>query len=640
MKHRVGAWLFSVLLGVLSFGFVTEAWALTTQEIIVMSGQGLSDDVLLTIIRSAEDVPVLTEEDRTKLREAGVSAGVIAGIDERQQKVSTPIASSTTTPIAVGDDAILTPIETSNVPIVFRKFLEEVALTYNVQSEVARQYARLQDETEAVRAHDADIPRVLAWRQEISKSPIRALESCLSLMAQRKPPLNTPLAVALDQCIGFSLEVLEAPGLGAYYLDQALQSESRVYELPRTLSSYLAMAHEWGYSSQDPKKLKEYVRELKGEQRPEFLYFVAYSLVYASQPDTAQAFQILQHIEKGTLSYPRARILLATLVLRAPSYQFKTAAEYLYEAIQALEGDESSEAFELRNMAWLTLGRIAFENHVYDQADVFYRQVDLKSHHLGAALLENAWGQLFSGHHAEAISLAHALHAPIFEKGWFPDLPLIEASAFLGLCRYDMANRILEAYRKSIATQSAALTRYRAHTPSRDYYNQLIRHAETPEKSEIPEGIYRRVLSDLSFQKLHRAVRQLSDERQKLSRYAGSSFSSWSELAAVYDAGIAYYQEQINARIAGIYDEALSELHGLDISSSQLAIEIRLAQRRREAACLKIVASGGHCDEPTTNEAFRTLNQGEQEVFWNFEGEFWRDELTHYVSGLTSLCVE
>ena len=612
-----------------------SAYALTLQEIVVMSGQGVSDDVIVAILSGSDDVPVLTDADRAMLRQSGVSERVITALDDRRK--SAPVVAEEI-PGVPGSGTILAPVEASNAPIVFRKFFSDAAETYAVQSEIARETARLQDENDSVHALDGDVPKVLQWTEQAQRMPVQSLESCMALLEERQPTADSPIATALYQCIGHALDALDAPAMAAVYLDMALTSGARVHDIARTMSAYLRVAHVWGYTSQDPVRIKDHAREVDEGRRPEFLYLTAYSLVYGPKPDVTQAAQILQNVEPGTVYYARARILLATLAVRAPAFRFKTAAEYLHQALQSLDGDDGREAAELRDTAWLTLGRIAFENHAYEQAHAFYGQVALGSHHLREAFLEDAWGQLFAGRHAEALAITHALRAPVFAKAWLPDAALIEAGAYLGLCRYEQAQRTLDAFRAGTLAEAAALQRYVARTPKHDFYNQVVRHAAHDGESPIPEGVYHRILSDFSFQMLHRAVRRLTDERRTLGTHAGSSFASWPKLAATYDGQIARYQELLNERIAAIYDDVQTELHALDISASQIAIEIRLAQRRREAECLQIVAAGGRCEAASGQDA-RSLDKGASDAYWDFDGEFWRDELRHYVSGMTSLCV-
>lgn len=670
-----------------------DAQALSLQDIIVMMQQGVSDDVIITVINGANDLPAMTKEDYQTLNQAGVSMKVAAAVAKRRKVLETsgdamavpapvapvvpepvapasvapatpaPVAPASPAPVVPepvvpapvvpassntglvpilpeGENVILAPIESSNVPLVFRKFFEEAYEVYSVESEVARRYARLQSATASERAYDSEVPKVIGYRRQIDTQPISALESCLTLAEQSQAPLDTPLGAALNQCIGLALQKLNAPAMAAAYLDQALQSKAQLQDFTPTLEAFLVTAHASDYTSTAPLKIKEHAELVTDAGRHAYLYFIGYSLVYGPQPDPVLAKQLLSNVPKGTIYYPRARILLATLAVRAPEYKFKTAAEYLNEAIEALSGfEDDNTAFELKNTAWLALARIAFENHAYDVADTFYRRVDIRSHHLRDALLEDAWGQLFAQNHANALALTHALRAPIFKKAWLPDLLLLEAGAYLGLCRYEMADHALEALRNTVLADASSLKEYLAQTPSRDYYNQVIRHAENPEKSALPASIYYRVINDNTFRAVHRSIRLLSQERAALSQHAGPAFTSLPQLQAVYDNAIAQRQQFMATLLAGIYDKAASELHALDISASQVAIEIRLAQRQREAACLKIVASGGQCETPQSVSDQVTFQKRDTDAFWTFDGEFWRDEIRAYVSGVSSLCV-
>ena len=654
---------------------VNNAQALTVQEILTMSSQGLSEDVLVTVIRSSTELPELTEEDLATLKEANISDRVIEAIGQRKAELNPPSDSQenqenqetsqdseqtkdseseqevvatdpNTTPAlpvsseVIGDNTILAPVETSNLPVIFRKFFKEAYETYIVQAEIARRYAELKDETDSERASDAELPKVEQWRVQIATAPISSLESCLALADEIKPGIHTSLGAALNQCIGLALDALNAPAMSAVYLDTALQSASTIQDYTGTFNVFLKNAHLTDYTSTAPELIFEHTADITEDSLQAFHYFIAYSLIYGPYPDTEKARSLLLSIQEGDVYFARSRILLATLAVRAPEFKFKTAAEYLQTAIKTLDNlkPQDNTSFELTNSAWLALARIAFENHAYDMASVFYQKVDTNSHHLKDALIENAWGELFSGHHAKALAITHALKSPWFKKTWLPDRQLIESSAWLGLCHYKRAETSLEELRQTALSDSSLLKAYMAQTPNRDFYNQVIQHAENPEGSALPERIYYRVISDSTFKILHHSVSRLSRERKQLSQYVGPAFTSWPKLQTVYDDAIRQRQLVISTYLAKIYENTLSELHALDISASQIAIEIRLARRHREAECLKIVAAGGECRTTHEVQEVTSIEKSDRDNYWTFDGEFWRDELHHYVSGVTSLC--
>ncbi len=638
----------------LTFGIIgsaTLAEALTIQEITAMTAQGLSDEVIIAIVNSADDLPKLEQYEITRLEEAGVSPRVLTAIHMRYLMLHEPetsnknvasadnLASSgdDTVPV-VGDETILSAVESSNIPLVFQKFFEEAYETYSVQAEVARRYAQLQSDTENARAYDSEVPKVIGYISKIDENPVSALESCLALMEQMNPPIDSPLGAALNQCTGLALRALSAPTMAAPYLDRALQSKAKIRDYTSTFEAFLETAHASDYTSSDPLRFKDHFGEINESGKSAFLYFISYSLIYGASPDVNMARQFLANIPKSSDYYPRAKILQAALAVRAPEFRFKSAAEYLTEAIKLLENNKSSDAYEQTNMAWLALARIAYENRAFDIADSFYRKVDVNSHHLRDAVLEDAWGQLFAGEFEKALSLTHALHAPFFNKAWLPDLLLIEAASYLGLCRYDMSSQAIEAFRATTLADAPALNAYMASTPAHDFYNQILQYAENPAGSPIPASVYKRVLNDFQFRTLHKTIRKLSDERKAISQFAGANFASLSKIQAIYDESISLHQQRMATVLAGIYDKTLAELHALDISASQIAIEIRLAERQREADCLKIVASGGTCDMSSGSNQNASFEKRDNDVYWSFDGEFWRDEILYYVSGVSSLC--
>ncbi|MCL2326203.1 MAG: hypothetical protein FWC40_06905, partial [Proteobacteria bacterium] len=537
----------------------------------------------------------------------------------------------------VMQDVILAPLETSNLPRILETFFQEMRTTYDVQSEVARRYAGLQAATADERVADAYLSAVARHRETITRAPQASLESCLALQNEIRPEPGTPLGASLNQCIGLALYALGAPTMAAIYLDEALGSNTQVDAYSETFERFLSAARTTGYVSANPLRIKAHADAVTGSVRTAFLYFMGYSLVFGPNPDPTLAKQILANIQPGDISYPKAQILTATLNIRGPEFRFKSAAENLERALKALSTLKGDESFQLTNTAWLMLARIAFENHAYEASDAFYRRVDVRSHQLRHAILENAWGHVFSKNYAGALSLTHALHAPVFRDTWLADVFLIEASAYLGLCRYSQAMHSLEALRASYLAQAPQIQSFISATPARDYYNLLQTHARGPKT--LPEHAFARILSDRRFYALHRILTQLASERAALIARGDGRLAGIDSLLSVYDEALSKRRQYMSALLGQILDATLSELHAIDITATQLSIEIRMAQRAREAECLQKSAAGEVCrHEDDAQSMPPTYNKRDQDAFWRFDGEFWRDEWLFYVSGLGSLC--
>lgn len=535
-------------------------------------------------------------------------------------------------------DAILAPVESSNLPIILKKFFEETYEAFTVQAEVARRYSELQGETESEHANDIELPKIATYRAMIPNDPKAALGACLALRADTQPSARSLAAAALNQCIGEALYALNMPAMAAAYLDLALQAAAPVEDYSSTFMKFLDAAHRTEYLSSNPFPIRARANAIDEADKPAFMYFVGYSFVHGANADLNMARKTLAKIEPGTIHYVRAQILLASLDLRAPNYRFKSAAEALKRALDAVKQFDGDEPKRLENLAWLTLGRIAYENHAYDEADAFYRKVDVTSHQFVESVVENAWNRLFAGHPEETLGLTHALRAPRFEQSWQPDVLLLEAAAYLKLCRYDQAALAVDTLKARYIDYGAEISRFAASVLQRDYYNQVMIYAQNPTDSQLPDRLFDRIISDYGFYSLHTSLTKLTKERRVMRDLVGGALNGVDALIQAYDDAIAYRQQAMGVLIAGIIDSARSKLHALDISASQMTIDIRLARREREAACLKIVAEGGVCNDSGAVSSEPVYTKRDTDAFWNFNGEFWRDELLHYSSGLTSLC--
>lgn len=642
-------------------GGVPEASALSVNDIESMVAQGMSEDVLLQVISATSDLPDFSKEDYAHMRAAGVSGKVISALAKRhreikdaqpvEQQAPNLVQTNPTTEVkeppkpvetvvqpSSTPDTILAPVENSNLPVIMRKFFSETYEAYLVQAEVSRRYAALQSATADELAHDSELPKIASYRALVQTDPQAALGACLSLQADVKPTPKSLAAAALNQCIGESLYALGIYAMGAAYLDLALQSPSPVEDYSETFRKFLDAAHRTEYVSSNPFPIKARASLIQDRDKNAFNYFVAYSFVHGAKQDLALARKTIQQIAQGDIYYVRGQILLATLDLRAPDYKFKSAAEALQRALTAVSALSGDEPRRLENLAWLTLGRIAYENHAYTEADAFYRRVDVTSHQFVEAVVENAWNRLFAGYPEETLALTHALRAPRFENTWLPDVLLLEAAAYLKLCRYDQAAAALEALKVRYINTASEIARFAANVPQRDYYNQVMIYAQHSAETLLPDRLFDRIISDYGFYSLHTSLQTLTKESRTLSAQLGGGLSGMDMLRKSYDDAIVARQQAMGVMIAGIIEDARSKLHALDITATQMSIDIRLAKRAREAACLKIVANGGVCQQEEVSTEAASYSKRDADAFWSFDGEFWRDELLHYQAGVTSMC--
>lgn len=74
------AWLIAAAVNV-------PAAEITIDEVLRAHDAGVSSETLLQLIEAADAVPVLTSEDETRLREAGVPDGVITALSERARRL-------------------------------------------------------------------------------------------------------------------------------------------------------------------------------------------------------------------------------------------------------------------------------------------------------------------------------------------------------------------------------------------------------------------------------------------------------------------------------------------------------------------------------------------------------------------------
>jgi len=167
------------------------------------------------------------------------------------------------------------------------------------------------------------------------------------------------------------------------------------------------------------------------------LYLVGRDLVRSGEGET-MGRQMLMAVPEA--SPYRADALRRVALLLLEARQFRSATRLLIEALGAAKASGASA-----DLALVDLGRIAFENDLYDTAMYYYGQVDFRSRVWPRAVYERAWAALLAGNLSRSLGAVVALkHLGLATMDAFPDLGLIKASAYASACMYPEARAAAE----------------------------------------------------------------------------------------------------------------------------------------------------------------------------------------------------
>jgi hypothetical protein len=229
----------------------------------------------------------------------------------------------------------------------------------------------------------------------------------------------------------------------------------------------------------------------------------------------------------------------------------------------------------------------------------------------GQIYLEEAWARYRSGEGSRAMGLLAALEAPSFRALFLPEKFLLRALIFKDACQWLSAKR-------------AAKTILRRYSASLDAIHDRRDLTKDPilEDAALQKGRGKRA-SDL--------VAQLGREHDLLERYTGAFAEGGlaTTLAKLYAQEMAEAERQRQLELEAGVARSADELLGAVEQAGLVDYEVGLALYRR-----------GRPDAAAPALTFADDKPGPSEEAYEFDGEYWNDELPGLRFSLVNRCRE
>ena len=221
----------------------------------------------------------------------------------------------------------------------------------------------------------------------------------------------------------------------------------------------------------------------------------------------------------------KARYLKGLILVREKKY--RSAVQMFEQAVRSAETLGASD--ETLHLAYLAIARIAYEVHNYSGAVYYYRKIPRTSTRLGQALFEAGWSYFMQGNYRNALGVFHALHSPYLSYRYYPELYILESTAYLNLCRFVDARDSVADFQERYASQSVPLKKFLgANVTPQALYDGFLKAANGENTSELPRAFVEAVLEDVNFYNLYRTVRDLEREADRL-RIEGQRLGAYAE---------------------------------------------------------------------------------------------------------------
>ena len=297
------------------------------------------------------------------------------------------------------------------------------------------------------------------------------------------------------------------------------------------------------------------------------------------------------------------------------TYYFK----HLYkEALYSVYKDNIDEAIDylndilksdfpskdLKDDCRKTLARLLYEKGEYDDADMIYAGIQKSIIEQAENILERAWVHYRLGHNERAMGLLYSFEAPSFRNAFRPEYFILKSFIYKDVCHYQNALTVVYEFKDRY---SDALSRlYERSLPQENDALMLVL-LNKPKISGIYEflGLLEREMV---------ACQAISDEALK------------AHLIKIYELQMEESREKLRKLINDEYEIIANDLLQYEEEANLMEYEIGLDMYQR-------VYQSHYADQKTEKEK---VEKGL--ALYQFQGEFWNDELAAYEVSLPNKC--
>ena len=637
MGHKKSLALLIVFtMGMTSLG-ITEALAVTKEEIITLTRLGIGKDEVIKTIEKDRTVFELAVQDILQLRRAGVHPDVIKLMLESKQRFG---AAPGQTPTAAPAPVAPAPVQPEMTPE--EKAAEEERLKLEAQ--------RLAEEAQAAR----DAQRRAYAQGVLGKGKaqadegkfVQAIQTFQQFLSDGAYQPGSEEYIIARFGIANALVKANLLQSAAETLMEVLLATSRRVQMdPEYGAPFFKPAFEMlrglrqsvGYSPPELEQLTDFdVSGYSQEFQDEFHYVLG-EFFYESQR-YERAFPYFERISDRSDDFAKSLYLRALLQIDEKLY--RSAAETLQQAILAAEKNKTDAT--VIELSYLALARIAYANSNYYAAVFYYRKIDVKSVRAPTAFFESAWAYFLNGDSMRALGMFHALHSPAMAHFFYPELWILEATVYLNTCNYAESRQALNRFKDDIARHAPPLKRFlqKARNPM-DTYRGVISTIGGSNTAGLPNELTRPLLADVDFYNLHRTIRQieteekiLTESKDELGDFARSLLArlATARQNTLIRAGIR--AQRVLRDVAGDIDKFSTNVTEIEIDLSDIEILAIDEETRR-------LSDEAAAEAAATQEAARgaVAIVGSDSMAFPFEGEYWVDEIPYYRSMIKDRCV-
>ncbi|HEX8435542.1 adventurous gliding motility protein GltC [Archangium sp.] len=310
-----------------------------------------------------------------------------------------------------------------------------------------------------------------------------------------------------------------------------------------------------------------------------------------------------------------------------------------------LDAEQAAVNQKLRELAFMQLARTHYGMQQNRYALFYFNKVERGTSQWLESMFESSWANYRVGQYEQALGNLITLSSPFFREEYFPEALILKAVIYYENCRYRESSLILQDFERTylpVHDQLELITKKQLEAS--EYYGVLSdvqkKNKEGLDKAEtdvILERILRLALTDQDLKKTNESILELEGEMDAFGE-KGDTFR-YSELSKQLLEGLKVQRTGLIEK-AGIM--AKGKLEGELVALKQLlanGLRIKFETVSKEKEFLEEQLKAGGSVSVVKKYKY-SVAVADDQLYWPYEGEYWRDELGTYQYTLTKGCIQ
>jgi tetratricopeptide (TPR) repeat protein len=361
-----------------------------------------------------------------------------------------------------------------------------------------------------------------------------------------------------------------------------------------------------------------------------------------------EAHRLAAKVPRGDAFYARARFLEGVIYDREGNQA--AALEALKDVVRLTRptADRSSAEAKtnevVRDLAFMDLARIHYAARQNRYAIYYYGKIERGKPEWLEALFESAWANYRIGQYEQALGNLVTLSSPFFRDEYFPEALLLKGVVYYENCRYRESTAIIQEFErryKPVYDELDALVK--KDMDASEYYQVLadvqkrVRLNSAGGTDVILERVLKLALTDRELKNTNDSILEVEKEMDLIGA-RGQAFRT-SDLARHLVDNLKKERQQLVKR-AGVMARGKLELELTNLRTllgNGERIKFETTGKEKEFLEEQLQAGGR---KAIVKKYRYSVAVADDQLYWPFQGEYWRDELGTYEYTLTKGCVD